>query len=61
MMSKFENEATDHCVLNAKSKIRLKINFKKTKKKKPNCSYRVTGIGHFKGNDMVTELVQSCV
>ena len=24
MMSKFENEATDHCVLNAKSKIRLK-------------------------------------
>ena len=43
MMSKFENEATDHCVLNAKSKIRLKINFKKTKKKKPNCSYRLQG------------------
>ena len=43
MMSKFENEATDHCVLNAKSKIRLKINLKKTKKKKPNCSYRLQG------------------
>ena len=33
MMSKFENEATDHCVLNAKSKIRLKINFKKRRRR----------------------------